>query len=51
MNIIDLELQILKGNETFEYEGIIYSNAAFIKLIVDGVDLIRVTEDRKGIVV
>lgn len=51
MNDIEFKLETLKNKDTFEYEGIIYSNCAFIKLIVDKVDLIKATEDRKGIVV
>lgn len=34
-----------------EYENIIYSNCAFIRLVVDGVNLITKTEDRKGVIV
>lgn len=51
MNDIDFKLEVLRDKETFEYENIIYSNCAFIKLIVDGIDLIRETEDRKGVIV
>jgi hypothetical protein len=51
MNDIDFKLNILRDQDTFEYENIIYSKCAFIKLIVDGVDLIKETEDRKGIIV
>jgi hypothetical protein len=51
MNHIDFKLEVLRDSETFEYEGIIYSNCAFVKLIVDGIDLIKETEDRKGVVV
>ncbi len=51
MNKIDFKLEILQGNEIFEYESIIYSNCAFIKLIIDNIDLIKETKDRKGVVV
>jgi hypothetical protein len=51
MNDIDFKLEVLRDKETFEYENIIYSNCAFIKLIVDGIDLIKETEDRKGVIV
>jgi hypothetical protein len=34
----------------FEYDGIVYSKCAFIKLMVDGVDQISETKD-KGVVV
>jgi hypothetical protein len=51
MNDIEFKLEALKNKETFEYEGIVYSNCAFIKLVVDGVDLIKENEDRKGIIV
>jgi hypothetical protein len=51
MNLIKFELVELDGVETVEYENIIYSNCAFIKLHVDGIDLIKETEDRKGVVV
>lgn len=51
MNNIDFKLEILRDKETFEYENIIYSKCAFIKLIVDGVDLIMETETRKGVIV
>ena len=51
MNQLKLELDILKGKDWVEYENITYSNCAFIRLVVDGVNLITNTEDRKGVVV
>jgi hypothetical protein len=51
MNQIKFELAVLEGKETVEYENIIYSECAFIKLHVDGVDLMKLTEERKGVVV
>ena len=51
MNQIQFELAVLEGSEAVEYENIIYSKCAFIKLHVDGIDLIKLTEDRKGVVV
>ena len=51
MNDIDFKLEVLQHKETFEFENIIYSNCAFIKLIVDGIDLIKETSDRKGVIV
>ncbi|MGB0882883.1 MAG: hypothetical protein ACPGSO_08005 [Vicingaceae bacterium] len=51
MNKLKLELDILKGKDWMEYENIMYSNCAFIRLVVDGVNLITKTEDRKGIIV
>lgn len=51
MNHIRFEVAVLEGQETVEYENIIYSNCAFIKLLIDDVDLIKQTEDRKGVVV
>jgi hypothetical protein len=51
MNDIDFKLEVLRDKETFEYESIIYSNCAFVKLIIDGIDLIKESEDRKGVVV
>lgn len=51
MNQLELELDILKGKDWMEYENITYSNCAFIRLVVDGVNLITKTEDRKGVVV
>gem|GEM_PF-217176 len=51
MNDLEFKLEVLRDRETFEYEGIIYSDCAFVKLIVDGIDSIKETEDRKGVVV
>jgi hypothetical protein len=51
MNDIDFKLEILGDREIFEYENVIYSKCAFIKLIVDGIDLIKETQDRKGVIV
>ncbi|MFN6944507.1 MAG: hypothetical protein ACK4ND_06135 [Cytophagaceae bacterium] len=50
LNNLELELAILEGAEQVEYKNIIYSNCAFIKLIVDGIDLIKETEDRKSVI-
>lgn len=51
MNQLKLELDILKGKDWMEYENITYSNCAFIRLVVDGDNLITKTEDRKGVIV
>ncbi len=51
MNTIKFELQILKDQKSVEYEGITYTNCAFIYLIVDDVNLFSDTEDRKGLIV
>ncbi len=51
MNNIKFELIKLDVTKTVEYEGIIYSNCAFIKLHVDDIDFFKETEDRKGVVV
>ncbi|WP_224997088.1 hypothetical protein [Cesiribacter sp. SM1] len=51
MNRIHFELSVLERGETVEYENIIYSDCAFIKLHIDGIDLIKQTEDRKGVIV
>lgn len=51
MNEIEFKLQILKDKAQSEYEGITYSNCAFIKLLVDSIDLLDETEGRKGIIV
>lgn len=51
MNKLKLELDILRGKDRMEYESIIYSNCAFIRLVIDGVNLITSTEDRKGVIV
>jgi len=36
MNNLKLELDILRGEDWIEYENVIYSNCAFIRLIIDG---------------
>jgi hypothetical protein len=51
MNKLKLELDIIQGKDRMEYENIIYSNCAFIRLIVDEVNLISTTKDRKGVIV
>ena len=51
MNKLKLDLDILTGKDWVEYENITYSNCAFIRLIVDGNNLITQTKDRKGIIV
>jgi hypothetical protein len=51
MNKLKLELDILRGKDWMEYENIMYSNCAFIRLVIDGVNLITTTKDRKGVIV
>jgi hypothetical protein len=51
MNQLKLELDILQGKDWVEHESITYSNCAFIRLVVDGVNLITKTDDRKGVIV
>jgi len=51
MNTIKLSLEIIKGKDWVEYENITYQNCAFIKLYIDDIDLVMLTEDEKGIVV
>lgn len=51
MNKLKFELDILRGKDQMEYESIIYSNCAFIRLVVDGINLITTPEDRKGVIV
>lgn len=51
MNNLKLELDILRGEDWIEYENVIYSNCAFIRLIIDGRNLITETKDRKGVIV
>jgi hypothetical protein len=51
MNRLKLELDIIEGKDSMEYESIIYTNCAFIRLMVDDVNLIVTTKDRKGVVV
>jgi hypothetical protein len=51
MNTIKLDLDVIQGNDWVEYEGITFSNCAFIKLIIDDIDLVKLTDYEKGVVV
>jgi hypothetical protein len=51
MNKLRLELDIISGKDTFEYENITFTNCVFLKLKVDGINLITRNKDRKGIIV
>ena len=51
MNKLRFEVEVITGDNWLEYENIIFSESAFIKLIVDDVDVNTLMDDRKGIVV